>query len=165
MVGGRLREYGLRGQLLREVTRDTLAGLGITGVTSLTWVRKSQLLLGMRTGNRIAHINTAPQDVMDNLAATFRAIEGDFSPEDADSGEPAGEEAEEDIIRAINKVDLMEMYSVEPVVFGIPSDSLGAIFYNHFAKNILFTSGNGGTAVGAMDMQGGRGEPAILSCD
>jgi hypothetical protein len=158
MVGGRLREYGLRGQLLREVSRDTLAGLGITGVTSLAWVRKNQLLLGMKTGNRIAHINAAPKDVMDNLAATFRALEGDNSPEDSDSWEPAGEDAEEDIIRKINKVDLMKIYVVEPVFFGIPADSLGAIFYNHFAKNILFTSRNGGTVLGAMDLQGGLGE-------
>ena len=157
MVGGRLREYSLRGELLREVDKETLQGLGISGVTSMAWVRKNQLLLGMKMGNKIAHINTAPKDVMDNLAATFRALEGDPSLPGTDSWEPAGEEAEEDTIRTINKVALVNMYTLDSGIFGISPNKLGAIFYNHFAKNIFFTARNEGSVVRAMDMTGAPG--------
>ena len=158
MVGGHLREYNLQGDLLRQVDKDVLQGLGISGVTSMAWVRKNQLLLGMRMGNKIAHINTAPEDVMDNLPATIRALEYDGSSlSDTDYSEPPGEEVEEDTIRTINKVALKNMYTMDSFVFGISPNKLGAIFYNHFAKNIYFTTRNEGSVVRAMDMMGAPG--------
>lgn len=127
IVGGRLVEYDITGKLLREVVLSRMQSYGLAGVTSMAWVKKHHLLLGMRKGNRIALVDVAPDPPTDNRA--------DFDYYDY---EPPGPEEEEDLIRERNLLEVVSVMTVAPKL--LPSDSLGAISYNTLDNTVVFSS-------------------------
>ena len=125
----------LDGGLLRSLESKALLDLGIYGVSSIAWVRPNKLVLGMRVGNRIAYIDTAP-----NPTSGMGGTEFD---------EPPGPERELELIRERNLVDLVSLRRVPDSI--LPKDSLGSISYNRARKTVVFTSSREPSA-GVMEM-------------
>ena len=145
----------MRGQLLREISAAQLAALGVDGVTSMAWISRNKLLVGMQEGNRIAVLNTAPASAKSRIADVYRDALNVAPGVDI---EPPGEDAEADILRTINDVEVDGSFAVG-MQEGIAPDSLGAVAYDEEAERILFSVKGGNATVMAIDMQGGTGKP------
>jgi len=156
---GSIREYSMRGQLLREIPEGDLAALGVVGVTSVAWMSRNKLLLGMQQGNQIAVLNTAPASAKARIPDLYREAEG--IPQEVPL-EPPGQDAEADFLRIINESEVEDSFTVSSDV--IPPDSLGAITYSPETQTVFITALNGTTVVTEVDLMGFSGE-AVLTED
>jgi hypothetical protein len=141
LVDGALVEYGLRGAVLRRQSREDLAALGLTGVSSVAWMGRGKLLLGMREGNVVAVVDTVPPEVASNvvrLVALDEAHKSGAETVDAEWMEPAGADAEEDAVRLANRLAVDSKASI--AVDLLPPNSLGAIAYDSEKQRVIAAS-------------------------
>jgi hypothetical protein len=149
LVNGALVEYSLRGDELRRQSKEDLRAVGLTGVTSLAWMKSRKLLLGTRQGNLLAVLNTYPPEVEANLAPLVRQVDAlsrglslsesrAYARDDGSIMEPPGPEAEEDAVRLANRVRLESLASIGGDL--LPPNSLGAITYDSIKDRVIFAS-------------------------
>mmetsp|Transcript_28817 Transcript_28817/g.68805 ORF Transcript_28817/g.68805 Transcript_28817/m.68805 type:complete len:1219 (+) Transcript_28817:166-3822(+) len=155
MVGSDLREFDFRGALLRTVSAAALRGLGISNVTSLAWQKRNVLLLGMAEGNRIATLSTAPKSLMDEIPRLYAIQEGLPLGDPNLQLEPPGLDAEQDIIRKANQVELVRVVTIGSEQAA--PNSLEAITVNRLMKQIYFVTSDEPGRVKAVSLEG---EPA-----
>eukprot|EP00873_Tetraselmis_striata_P009572 jgi/Tetstr1/429836/TSEL_019703.t1 len=142
LVDGGLVEYDLRGAVLRSLSITELAAFGLDGVTSVTWMERSKLLLGLAAGNRLAVVDTIPQAVEDNLVALVGAVEAAAQggpgglDNDGEGLEPPGPEAEAEAVQAVNALAVDSLATIGL----LPPDSLGAITYDSVSGRVIVAS-------------------------
>lgn len=141
-----------------------LAAAGLPGVTSVAWMRGSRLVVGMREGNLLAVVDTAPREARDQVRAVYMQEEGFTDEFDV---EPPGEAVEDEILRKINLIKVESVSEMGPGL--LPPASLGALAYDPVGEAVLFTTvREAGTAIyrGGMDGSGenrGHGIPLPLA--
>ena len=134
-----LREYSsTTGKILREMSSGYLASLGVASpVTTMSWVTTNQLLLGMKTGNRVVLLNTAPQSARDEALDLYRQRQG--IPPGSPLPEPPGQATEDDLIREVNKAEVEGTLTIAGSSLVSPN-SLGSISYDSVQGSVLFTT-------------------------
>lgn len=157
LVDGGLVEYDLRGAVLRSLSITELAAFGLDGVTSVTWMERSKLLLGLAAGNRLAVVDTIPQAVEDNLVALVGAVEAAAQggpgglDNDGEGLEPPGPEAEAEAVQAVNALAVDSLATIGL----LPPDSLGAITYDSVSgRAIAASTATSGLVWSALDGSG-----------
>eukprot|EP00192_Tetraselmis_astigmatica_P000456 CAMPEP_0117674372 /NCGR_PEP_ID=MMETSP0804-20121206/14999_1 /TAXON_ID=1074897 /ORGANISM="Tetraselmis astigmatica, Strain CCMP880" /LENGTH=1150 /DNA_ID=CAMNT_0005483229 /DNA_START=231 /DNA_END=3683 /DNA_ORIENTATION=- len=135
LVDGQLSEYDIRGNLLRTQTKEMLEKQGLSGLTSLAWMKNSKILVGMAIGNKVAVVDTAPEAAKAMVPEIFMKESG-LTVED--SMEPAGPEEEAAILRQINMIAVEFVAELGSGI--LPADSLGAIAYEPTSEAIFFTT-------------------------
>lgn len=153
-------EYSLQGDLLRHITAMTLHSVGLFGtVTSLAWMEGPKLLLGMQTGNRLAVINTAPDELVSSVPLLLTQRSGAIGVTvaepvvdglEADLLEPPGEDFEQEVVRAFNSFVLESLVTLRmdrhPHLL---PHTLGSLAFDRASGRVLYsTSATSGYAVG-----------------
>lgn len=114
-----------------------LAAAGLPGITSVAWIKRSKLLVGMREGNMLAVIDTAPMEAQDRILQVYLQQEGVAMTDDS-GPEPPGPDAEMDFLRRINMIEVESLAELGPGL--LTPDSLGALAYDSVHGKVLFTS-------------------------
>eukprot|EP00873_Tetraselmis_striata_P005671 jgi/Tetstr1/425935/TSEL_016287.t1 len=157
---GSLMEYSLQGDLLRHITAMTLHSVGLFGtVTSLAWMEGPKLLLGMQTGNRLAVINTAPDELVSSVPLLLTQRSGAIGVKvaepvvdglEADLLEPPGEDFEQEVVRAFNSFVLESVVTLRMDRHPhLMPHTLGSLAFDRASGRVLYsTSATSGYAVG-----------------
>jgi len=147
-VDGSIREYSMSsGRILRELSTSYLSSLGIDSpITSMSWITKNKLLLGMQEGNRLAVLHTAPPSAQAQVLERYRQQQG--LPPGASIETPPGPDTENSIVRDINQAEVIDMMAIE-FSSNIPvgPNSLTSVAYDSEMDSALFTTTDSGATV------------------